>query len=92
MFSYESLDVYQKAKAYHSQIFKFLKGNKGLPPYVKSQLGRAALSIMLNIAEGSGRFSDSDRRHFYVTARSSAFECAAIMSVLIEENEITKDS
>ncbi len=88
MFAYENLEVYKKAKAFHSQVFKFLKMKKGLPTYIKNQLGRAALSIMLNIAEGSGRFADSDRKHFYIMSRSSAFECAAIISVLIEEAEI----
>ncbi len=88
MFSYENLEVYKKAKDFYSSVFKYLKSNKGLPPYVKNQLGRAALSIMLNIAEGSGRFTDSDRKHFYVMARSSAFECAAIISAMIEEEEI----
>jgi four helix bundle protein len=46
---------------------------------------------MLNIAEGSGRFADSDRKHFYIMARSSAFECAAIVTALAEEGELTKE-
>ena len=91
MFSYEKLPVYQEAKAFHGAIFKFLKAKKGLPSYIKNQLGRAALSIMLNIAEGSGRFANADRKHFLVMARSSAFECAAILNALMEENEVASD-
>jgi len=37
---------------------------------------------MLNIAEGSGRFTKPDKRNFYVIARGSAFECVAIFDYL----------
>ena len=47
---------------------------------------------MLNIAEGSSRFSNKDRKNFMVVARGSAFECAAIIEYLYEVCEINKDS
>ena len=47
---------------------------------------------MLNIAEGSSRFSNKDRKNFMVVARGSAFECAAIIEYLYEVSEIDKDS
>jgi four helix bundle protein len=37
---------------------------------------------MLNIAEGSGRFTKPDKRNFYIIARGSAFECVAIFDYL----------
>jgi four helix bundle protein len=46
---------------------------------------------MLNIAEGSSRFSNKDRKNFMVVARGSAFECAAIMEYLVETKEIGQD-
>ncbi len=91
MFPYENLEVYKKAYAANQKVYRFLKVNKSIPTYVKDQLGRASLSIVLNIAEGSAKFSNKDRRNFYVTARGSAFECAALIIFLNEEGEITDE-
>ena len=52
--------------------------------YVKDQWKRASLSIMLNLAEGTGRMSVQDKKHFYTIARGSVFECAAILDLLHE--------
>jgi four helix bundle protein len=91
MFDFEKLDVYKKAKAFNSKIREFLKTTK-LDTSTNDQLRRAAFSIVLNLAEGSGRFTKPDRKNFYVISRSSIFECIAILDVLkdeslIEENE-----
>lgn len=43
---------------------------------------------MLNIAEGCAKFSNKDRRNFYVIARGSVFECASLVRFLEEEGEI----
>ena len=46
---------------------------------------------MLNIAEGSGRYSKADKRHFYVISRGSTFECAAIFDYLKEIGSINEE-
>ena len=45
----------------------------------------------MNIAEGSGKFTNKDRRNFFIIARGSAFECAAIIDILYSESEIPVD-
>jgi four helix bundle protein len=88
MFSYENLAVYKKAFAVNQKVYRLLKQSTMIPVYAKNQLGRASLSVMLNIAEGSAKFSARDRRNFYITARGSVFECSSLVSFLFEENEI----
>jgi four helix bundle protein len=46
------------------------------------------MSVMLNIAEGSGRFGLRDKRNFYVIARSSIFECVALLEILLHDKVI----
>lgn len=85
MVDFEKLDIYKKAKSFNSEIRSFIKATK-LDPTTKDQLRRASFSIVLNIAEGTGRFSNADRRNFYIISRSSVFECIAILDVLKDEN------
>lgn len=90
MLIFENLLVYQKAFAMNQRVYRFLKENKTIARYVRDQLGRASLSVQLNIAEGAGRFAKRDRRNFFVMARSSALECASLISFLAAENEISE--
>lgn len=81
MFDFEKLDVYVKSKTYNKSVTTFLLSKK-LDRVTNDQLRRASFSIMLNIAEGSGRFTKPDKKHFYVIARGSVFECVAIFDYL----------
>lgn len=87
MFDFQKLDVYQKSKAYNKTIKRLLLDNR-FNRVVNDQLRRASLSIMLNIAESSSRFSNKDRKNLLVNSRGSVFECAAIMEYLYETSEL----
>jgi four helix bundle protein len=87
MFDFEKLTVYKKAKEFNGIVRSYIKSNK-LDQTTKDQFRRASFSIVLNIAEGSGRFSKRDRRNFFVISRSSAFECMAIIDMLKDEGLI----
>jgi four helix bundle protein len=91
MFPYERLSVYTKAYAINQAIYRFVNGHSPVPQYIKTQLGRASLSIMLNIAEGSAKPGGRDRRNFFVIARGSVFECASLISFLQEAGGISAE-
>ena len=60
--------------------------------YVKDQLGRASFSIILNIAEGSGKSSTKDRKNYFIIARASVFECVAVIDVMQDDGKIDKET
>ncbi len=91
MFPYEKLEVYRKAYETNRKVYRLLKEKSKIPQYAKTQLGRACMSIMLNIAEGSGKYSNKDRRHFYVIARGSVFECSSLICFLNDEHELEEN-
>ena len=62
------------------ELYKKSKGQK-LPYFLKSQLERAASSIVLNLAEGSGRTSKKERTRFYVIAFASLREVQALIEM-----------
>ena len=88
MFDYEKLIAYQKAKVVNRKMQNFVT-NKKVNCFIRDQLYRASASILLNIAEGTGKLSKQDRKNFYVIARGSVFECASILEILNDENIIT---
>lgn len=81
-FDHERLDVYRLALDFlvfaNALIGKLPRGRA----YFADQLGRAALSVVLNVAEGAGKTSPGDKRRFYLTARGSATESAAMLDAL----------
>jgi four helix bundle protein len=77
---HERLHVYQLALELHS-VLTTLVPRRGYR-VLRDQLERASLSIVLNIAEGAGRTCGPDKRRFYVLARGSTTECAALLDVL----------
>lgn len=82
MFPHEKFGAYQFSIQFIALSCRIIqeipRGNGELA----DQLRRAAISISLNIAEGTGRTSTTELRRFYVIARGSTLECAVILDVL----------
>jgi four helix bundle protein len=73
--SYRELIVWQKAMALARQAYALSQGLPKAEAYgLLSQIRRAAVSVPSNIAEGHGRLTDSQFRHFLGTARGSLYE------------------
>jgi len=81
MFDFEKFSVYQKSELQYSKVLKVLLNPK-IDKNLKDQLKRASLSIVLNIAEGAGKYSKNDKKNFYVISKGSVNECVAIIRIL----------
>ena len=88
MLKFERLTVWQKALALSTHIHDLTRRFPKEELYIlTSQIKRAANSIALNIAEGSGR-TKRDFRNFLRTSRASCYECLAILEVARRQQQI----
>lgn len=86
-FDHEKLNVYQsslKFVVWSQEILDRLP--KALS--VWDQLDRSSTSIPLNIAEGNGKFTSTDRCRYFDIARGSALESAAVLDVLVAKQKL----
>ena len=78
---HERLDVYDLALEFLVLANGIVEGLPRGRSHLADQFTRASLSIVLNLAEGAGKHSKLDKRRYYVTARGSATESAALLGV-----------
>ena len=92
VFKFEELLVYQKAIDFAGVVYKI---SKGFPDDEKfglvSQFRRAAVSVSLNIAEGSAK-SKKEFVRFIDIALGSLFECVAILTISSKEGYVSSDA
>jgi len=86
VYSFEKLDVWVEARQWVAWIYKL---TKKFPPEEKfgltSQIRRASVSVVSNLAEGSARKSPKDQAHYYQMAYSSLIE---VLNQLIISNDL----
>jgi len=82
MLDHERLDVYQASIQFLALAHRVLGALPRGNATVADQLRRAALSVPVNIGEGSGKRSPKDRARFYEYSRGSAMECGALLDAL----------
>ena len=91
-FDFERLEVYRKSQELMSSIFRITKALPREYQYsLADQLRRAGLSILNNIAEGSGKLSKKGKGQFYRTSLNSARECVPMLTVLAKERQISSE-
>ncbi len=81
-FEFQNTEIYQLILDYITELYKLTVKFPQSEIYgLTNQLKRACVSIALNFAEGWGRYNQKEKSHFYKVARSSIFECVAIIDI-----------
>lgn len=92
MHKVEDLKIWNKAMGLAKSVYLLASE---LPTDEKfgliSQIKRCSISIPSNIAEGAGRNSQKEFKHFLSIANGSAYELQTQLILIIELNLITKE-
>lgn len=81
LLDHEKLDVYQLSLEFSVFANSFIESLPRGRSHLADQFTRASISIVLNLAEGAGKQSKLDKRRYYLSARGSATESAALLDI-----------
>jgi four helix bundle protein len=87
-FAHEQLRVYQSALRFVHWSAQLI-GSEGLGLSRGRDLDRHSTGIVLNIAEGNGKFSLADRKRFLHIATSSGLQAASSLDIMSARSVIT---
>ena len=89
---YKELESYIKARELRISISELVKKFPASEKFqLVSQVIRSSRSITANIAEGYGRFTYTDTRHFFIIARGSTTETMEHLTTAFDEKYIVED-
>lgn len=92
-FSFENLEVYELGRSLVVNIYDILSK---LPNYermaLSSQLQRSIVSVISNIAEGSGRISTKEKIHFIEISYGSLMEAYCQLQICRDLNYINEET
>ena len=92
MFRFQNFPVYPKIKNFVKNVFLIASKFPSKYQYdLGSQIRRAAISVLLNVAEGSGRGSDKDFNRFLNIAIGSICEAIAGLDIALDNDLVSKE-
>lgn len=92
-FRFESLEIWHLSVDYANQIYEVTESfPRGEIFGLTQQIRRAAISVSLNIAEGSGRASSKDFQRFLGMSIGSIFEVITALKISYNRNYISKET
>ena len=82
-FAYENLDVWNKSVDFAVKVIDTVeKINTDRKHYrLLEQIEASSTSIAMNIAEGKGRFSNKEFKHFLYISRGSLYETLTLLEI-----------
>ena len=90
--SYKDLIVWQKSIEFASDVIDQAENLASTRKHFRliEQLEAAVTSIPMNIAEGKGRFSTKEFKHFLMIARGSIYETMTLLEIFMKKEWIAE--
>ena len=87
---YKDLIVWQKSIEFASKVIDHAENLASNRKHYRlvEQLEAAATSIPMNIAEGKGRYSTKELKHYLIIARGSLFETMTLLEIFQQKSWI----
>ena len=91
--AYKDLLVWQKSLEFANSIIDIVENLKSPRSHYRliEQIEAAATSVPMNIAEGKGRYSIKEFKHFLMIARGSLFETMTLIEIFKLRDWVTQD-
>jgi four helix bundle protein len=90
---FKELECWKKARELRNRISDVAKLFPSEEKFsLTSQINRAARSVTANIAEGYGRYTYTDTRHFFIQARGSVSETLDHLTTALDESYINPET
>jgi four helix bundle protein len=92
MRNFKQYEIWQRARIIVKDIYLLSSELPDTEKFgLKSQLQRAAVSILANISEGAGRRTENDFRHFLYISIASSYEVETLLLLCEDLGYITND-
>jgi four helix bundle protein len=92
MFDFEKLDLYQVILEQNTRVLRFILGQNALDPFILDQWKKASLDIVLNLAEGTGRMVNTEKKNYITESRGSVFAAVAILDIAHQLGVVDDDT
>jgi four helix bundle protein len=91
MFDFEKLEVYKKIRETNRMIYPKLAELSEKDPDLAFQLRDSILKVVLNLVEGTGKYSTDDKKANYGKSRSALFEAVALYQLALDQEFIEEE-
>ena len=92
MFDFEKLDLYQVIRDQNTRVLKFILEQNELDPFILDQWKKSSLDIVLNLAEGTGRMVNTEKKNYITASRGSVFAAVALLDIAHQLGVVDDDT
>lgn len=92
LYYFEKLNVFVNLREFVNEIYSITKKFPESENYnLTSQLKRASVSALVNLAEGTGRISKKDQAHFTTISYSSLMEVIGLLMISFDQKYLLEE-